>query len=238
VDQGSARADTEATISKDEVARLVAHAEVLGDPAGWAQATTYESLALAILDAVWSIGVRYASVMNVLDRYREARLRERADPERDTPQNLADVVDGVGGPEAFAGVVSNRQRTSARGGILKAEAVRLAAGVLVAAGIATPQELAAASPGELAAVRDRWMKVAGQRSGISWDYFLMLSGSQGVKADRMVCRFVAQALGVDELSVSPRQAHALVTAVAAHLDVDVSQLDYAIWLHQSGNSPI
>jgi hypothetical protein len=66
----------------------------------------------------------------------------------------------------------------------------------------------------------------------------MLSGFQGVKADRMVCRFVAEALGVDELSVSSRQAYALVTAVAARLGVDVSQLDYAIWLHQSGNSPI
>jgi hypothetical protein len=30
--------------------------------------TTYDSLALAIIDSIWSIGVRYAGVINVLDR--------------------------------------------------------------------------------------------------------------------------------------------------------------------------
>ena len=53
----------------------------------------------------------------------------------------------------------------------------------------------------------------------------------------MVRRFVAEALGVDEQAISQREAHALVTEAATRLGADVSQLDYAIWLHQSGNKP-
>ena len=41
-----------------------------------------------------------------------------------------------------------------------------------------------------------------------------------------------------EPEVSQRQAHALVTEAAGRLGVEVSQLDYAIWLYQSGNKPV
>ena len=133
--------------------------------------------------------------------------------------------------------VANRQRTSSRNGILKADAVHRVAQVLIDASIATPQDLAQASPDHLAKVRKRWMTIPGQGSGLSWDYFLMLAGRQGVKADRMVRRFVADALGLAEPDVSQREAHSLITGAAAHLDVSVSQLDYAIWLRQSGNTP-
>jgi hypothetical protein len=230
-------ASSPVTTPEDAVDRLLDHVKLLGERAQWAPATTYESLALALIDAVWSIGVRYAGVLNVLERYRAARRREDADPDRDTPQDLATFINRVGGPEAFAGVVQNRQRTWSRSGILKAEAVMLAAELLAAAGLETPRDLAAPTPEYLAALRDRWTALPGQGSGLSWDYFLMLTGLQGVKADRMVRRFVAEALGVDEQAMSQREAHALVTEAATRLGVEVSQLDYAIWLHQSGNQP-
>lgn len=133
--------------------------------------------------------------------------------------------------------VGNRQRTSTQSGILKAEAVLLVAQVLATAGIQRPEDLANAAPERLAALRARWTAITGQGSGLSWDYFLMLAGGQGVKADRMVRRFVADALGVDEQALAQLKAHALVTDAAAQLGVSVSQLDYAIWLHQSGNKP-
>jgi predicted nuclease of restriction endonuclease-like RecB superfamily len=65
----------------------------------------------------------------------------------------------------------------------------------------------------------------------------MLVGLPGVKPDRMIRRFVADALAVDEAAVSEAEARRLVTAAAARLGVGLSDLDYAIWLHQSGSKP-
>ena len=224
-------------IASDRADRVLEHVAVLGDPAGWETATTYASLALALIDAVWSIGVRYTGVLNVLHRYRAARRGAGADPDRDTPADLIAFIGSCGGPDTFAAAVNNRQRTSSRNGILKADAVLRVAQVLVDAEVQTPEDLAAATPDQLAEVRRRWTAITGQGSGLSWDYFLMLAGRQGVKADRMVRRFVADALGVGEHEVSQREAHALITGAATQLQVPISRLDYAIWLHQSGNKP-
>ena len=193
---------------------LLEHIKVLGDPAGWPMATTYSSLALAVIDSLWSIGVRYTGVRNVIARYRAFRSRAGVDADQDTPADLAAVIDGAGGPDAFAEIVANRQRTSSRNGILKAEAVRLAADVLIDAGICVPADVAAATPEQLTDVRVKWTGIRGQGSGLSWQYFLMLSGEQGVKADRMVRRFVADALGCEEQDISQADAHELVTEAA------------------------
>jgi hypothetical protein len=66
----------------------------------------------------------------------------------------------------------------------------------------------------------------------------MLTGRQGVKADRMVRRFVADALRCDEQEISQDDGHQLVTEAAGLLSLGVSQLDFAIWLHGSGNAPV
>ena len=222
--------------SPDGSERVLAQIALLGDPERWETATTYASLALGLMDAVWSIGVRYTGVLNVLHRYRAARRGAGADPDRDTPADLIAFIGSCGGPDTFAAAVNNRQRTSSRNGILKADAILRVAQVLVDADIQTPDALAAATPNQLAEAR-RWTAIPGQGSGLSWDYFLMLAGRQGVKADRMVRRFVADALGVGEHEVSQSEAHALITGAATQLQVPISRLDYAIWLHQSGNKP-
>ena len=221
--------------SADEVRAVVTHVErALGDPVAWDPAPSYASTALCVLDSVWSIGVRYQGVLNVLDRYRALRAAHGADAERDTPAELAAVIVELGGPEAFAEAVSNRQRTSARSGILKAEAVLRQAQMLTEEGIAQPQDLLEAEPGTLEALRKRWISIPGQGSGLSLDYFLMLNGMPGVKADRMVRRFVARAVGLpNELAVSADDAGALVRAAAAELGVSDRVLDYAIWRHES-----
>ena len=109
--------------SPDGSERVLAHIALLGDPARWETATTYASLALGLMDAVWSIGVRYTGVLNVLHRYRAARRGAGADPDRDTPADLIAFIGSCGGPDTFAAAVNNRQRTSSRNGILKADAV-------------------------------------------------------------------------------------------------------------------
>jgi hypothetical protein len=214
--------------------RVVAHVRgTLGDPAGWTAPPERTSVALAAIDAVWGIGVRWSSVRNVVDRYRRARLDAGGDPESDGPAELLALIDGAGGVEWFAELAGNRQRTSTRNGILKAEAVRLVAEVLRDAGLSTPAQVRAATEPELSALRAAWTQVPGQRSGLSLDAFLMACGRSGVKADRMVRRFVAEALGATEQTVAPARAAALVTAAAAVCGVDARRLDAAIWEYES-----
>ena len=122
----------------------------------------YASLALGLMDAVWSIGVRYTGVLNVLHRYRAARRGAGANPDRDTPADLIAFIGSCGGPDTFAAAVNNRQRTSSRNGILKADAVLRVAQVLVDAEVQTPKDLAAATPGQLAEVRHRWTAITGR----------------------------------------------------------------------------
>ena len=212
-----------------EVEAVLGRVEVLGDPAIWEPPGEYAGTAIAVLASIWSIGVRYQSVDRVLERYRA--LRAGVDADADTPADLAAVIERVGGPDAFADAMQNRQRTSTRNGILKAEAVLLAARHLRELGITAPLDLVAATPDTLDAIRARWVTVPGQRSGISFDAFLMVSGRPGVKADRMIRRFVAAALG---RTVSAERAGALVREAAGRLEVDDRTLDYAIWRYESG----
>jgi len=57
------------------LARVVEHAAVLGNPDSWERAAPQTDLLLAMIDAVWSIGVRAGGVANVIARYVE-RLRQ------------------------------------------------------------------------------------------------------------------------------------------------------------------
>jgi hypothetical protein len=221
--------------ASQELDAVVTHARVLGESSTWDAPVEYASSALAVMDSVWSIGVRYQGVLNVLDRYRRLREAQGANAEHDTPAELIRVIEEQGGPEAFADAVQNRQRTSSKSGILKAEAVLREARHLREEGIGFPEDLVRADAEKLDALRARWVSVPGQGSGLSLDYFLMLSGLPGVKADRMVRRFVATALGLpNELAISAQDAGALVREAADFFDVDERVLDYAIWRFESG----
>lgn len=104
---------------------------------------------------------------------------------------------------------------------MKAEAIRDTARVLAANGIDTAAALrAAAGDGaRLKLVRKAWCAVKAQRSGITWRYVLMLAGVPGVKPDRMIIRFVADALEVPRRSVGSEFAAEIVPAAAPELDV-------------------
>ncbi len=76
-----------------------------------------------------------------------------------------------------------------------------------------------------------WRAVPGQGSGISWRYLLMLTGLPQIKPDRMIRRFVADALQLAQ--VDPGTAAELLMAVADTTPgVSVRALDHAIWRHQ------
>ena len=62
------------------------------------------------------------------------------------------------------------------------------------------------------------------------NYFLMLLGAPGVKPDRMVKRFLADATGH---AFSDAKADQAIWAAAEQLDVEPHKLDHAIWSYES-----
>jgi hypothetical protein len=204
----------------------------LGDPDTWKIPTGYpDSLALCVIDSIQSLGVRYSTVEHVVQRYRAARPGAA---DTDGPAELLATFDGLGGVDGWAGDIGNRNRTSTQPGApLKASAIKEAASFLARAGVSSPVALRALGPEQLAEVKAGWLRVPGQRSGISWRYFLMLAGVPGVKADRMICRFVQNASGKTRPAIAPGVAAQVVEGAALRLDVAATTLDHAIWRWQS-----
>jgi len=199
----------------------------------------YDGLALALIDAIWSMGVYYGSVDHVVDNYRAwvAATYDTSAHERTGAELMVDIA-AVGGPDRFAeSVVRNRQRTSSSGGILKAVAVERAARALADEGITTTADLRDRADSQSAMAA--WLGVHGQSSGISWHYVLMNARVDDVKADRMIQRFVARSLGLRTVPSTVAYAEAvaaynLLKSEAA--DLTRRALDHAIWRHESGRT--
>ena len=200
----------------------------------------YDSLPLCAIDAVFSIGVRYTSVQNVVqhycDRYRLRQYNLQRDALGDThtiSQLIAHITEN--GVEQSADVLfCNHQRTSSRNGILKAEAVLRFAKVLQRYQIERLSDYRA--NGLCADAEKEILAIPGQKSGLALRYFHMLAGDDTqAKPDRHVLRFLNGVLGQ---TVSVQQAYVLLKEVVERLQPDyphltVRLLDYTIWNHMA-----
>lgn len=212
--------------------------EELGtDPESWYRPDGYQSVALAILDSIYSTGHVYQGVINLIDRYCELRRKEEANPKIDTATDLIEAFERWGGVEGFALKTKNRWRTSSSlQAPYKAYAALEAAKILAAHSIETASDvvdrLTERESREHSDIAKEWLAITGQSSGLTWNYFLMLLGIPGVKADRMVIRFVTETLDRPK-DVSSKEASRLVEAVADDLKLNYIQLDHTIWRFQS-----
>lgn len=201
----------------------------------------YAYLGHCVLDAIFSIGVRYEGVEAVVQRYCDHYQLDRfydgvwpPPAEQQMPlSRLVEQIEAVG-PDRFATeIVKNRQRTSTKSGILKTEASLLFAQALVANSIQTFQDVM--KHVDDADLERDVRKIRGQSSGLSFRYFLMLAGSSDfTKPDRMIIRFLSSVLGY---SISPSEADGLITNTVMQLrgegiSMDARTLDSAIWQHQ------
>ncbi|ABK75172.1 heme peroxidase [Mycolicibacterium smegmatis] len=222
------------TETETDAARLRAACERdLGDPARWFPPPGYpDSLALCIVDAIFSSGARHSMTEKVIGRYREHRRALGGDPDRDGAVELLGTFADVGGAQQWASQIGNRRPTStAPDAPLRAAAVADAAEALVAMGISTADDLRSAAGAEqLEPVRTAWCGVPGQRSGVTWSNLLKLAGLPASAAGRLVVGYVTRELG----PASPERVGDLIREVADLAGWDAGRLDHAIWRHEAG----
>lgn len=226
----------------EDVARVVTAARSLGELP--ARERRWTHLSLCVLDAVFSIGARYPSTTRVVRAYAQLaelpHTLEQAErvaaghfaATEEPVSALRDRIDRAG-PDAFARQLGNRQRTSTRGGVLKAAAAREFANILAEHRV---ERLADVPPllcdsHRVAAVEQALAQVPGHgQHGIRVSYLWMLSGDdQHVKPDRMVVGWLSSVLG---RPVLVGEASALVSSAAAELGVTPWSLDHALWSTQ------
>ena len=164
----------------DACRRIIpAHPEDIKIPDG------YSSVPLCAMNAIFSIGVKYQGVVKVVNRYK-SHWQDKGIDANNEKHSTRDFLDAFDSRDNLADTLfDNRQRTSTRGGILKANAVVQLLKVLDSAGIQTTKQLRKhfGDANLDQAIRD----VHGQSSGISAKYLFLLAGVEdAVKPDRMI----------------------------------------------------
>jgi hypothetical protein len=205
------------------------------------RARVWTSVTFCVLDAVWSIGAHYDRV--VVPVVRGIAVAAEV-PSPTAPSDAVTVADpyplerflaDYPDADALAGA-TNRQRTSTRGGVLKAEAALRYAEALRSHGITTRADAASVIDDldRLSAIDEQLARVPGD--GVRRGYFWMLVGDDHqVKPDRMVLRFLGRYDGATDVAA----ARTVLTELAAGLtdgsrEVTPWMVDHAIWQAERG----
>lgn len=212
---------------------------IFGDECRWITADGYpHSLALSIIDSIYSTGSNYQAVINVVNQYRAYRRAQGGDADRDGTVELLASFKDAGGSGGWAELVNNRKPAHTKANApLKAEVVRQAAEVLQnELGYSTREDLhtAYAKDEELTALKEAWLHLPSQRSGVTFNYLLILAGFQSVKPDRMVSRFIEEHAELGGRRLTPTEAAQLIKKVAVLYPTQPRRLDHVIWRHVSG----
>lgn len=228
-----------------EIDRVVEHVKatigttVEPHPGGWP-----EQSELALIDAVFSARAVYGTpssdgrtatgVHRVLDHWRSLRSGSPLD-------DLAALIRCIdeAGPTSLAEVNGQRVPGTDPERLSKWAAVRSVAADLVEAGYGSARRIVEAARSDRAKhLKSTFTKTKGV-GGVTFDYFVVLLGVPGVKADTMIRAFVDEALredvprgAGDETRVTASQASQLLSEVARRLELNESALDHAVWLHQ------
>lgn len=194
-------------------------AKFLVAPDGWP-----DQIGMALIDAVYSIQAKYFAVdpaKGVLNRARAFR-----DKYSEVTNNL-ELLRTLG-----EGTIREVMGNGKSNGRYKSVCVIEATENLLSLDppIKTASQLDPLDP----ATKRAYTSVRGL-GWITYEYFTMLLGKPGVKADTMICRFINEALMKEGLNpVDSHRARHLVEM--AHKEVyphiRLNHFDHAIWLHQ------
>ncbi len=199
----------------------------------------YNSLPFAIIDAVFSIGVRYTSTRSTVIRYCDyfglKRIRELEEyPDEFCQHTMTEFINNFESVDNFTEtVLKNKQRTSSRNGILKSEAVYKWAKIFQKYNVETLQTFNQKYSLEL---EEELKNIKGQSSGISIVYLKMLCGDNNFcKPDRHIINFITNCTNAP---CSQQEASVYLDAVCKLLrnkysNLNVRLLDHTIWRYMS-----
>lgn len=202
----------------------------------------YQSIPLCVIDAIFSIGAKYTSTANTVEKYcQKFNLKEIRD-EKEYPNigeqhTITQFIENIRnfGVDNFAKEI-NKQRTSSRNGILKIEAALQWAEILKSHNIETFQDYLKSFD---ETTEKELRSVKGQASGISLAYFKMLCGDEKLlKPDRHILRFLKW---FSDKDVSAADAQNIISSVVEELskkykNINVRTADYQIWNYMKNDN--
>lgn len=191
-------------------------------------AYNYKSLAVCIIDCVYSLRAQYESTTKkVVTRYADKYMKGDVNSSKNQLNDLIKHIEESGGTEAFAKVVLQNQQKS--GGVLKSEVCLNLARYLRYLHINTMDDFRNFECPELLEIVIRAVKGIGDAGT---NYLFMLAGDPNrCKPDTHIHHCVRDACGVD-LSNEEIQAlfkDAVTTLVVEYPTLTVSMLDGIIW---------
>jgi len=203
----------------------------------------YNSIDSCIIDSVYSLGITYAQTRKVVERYNEhfgLKLYRTygGDFPPTSEQKPIDFFINENKkitPEIIANdIYKNRCRTSTHGkSLLKSEASMLFAMVLKRFGITYLQDIKQHLDNK--ELEKEIKKIPGQGTGISLDYFFMLTGDKTqIKNDRMLARFYNDAIGHigDKYTIREVITNTVEILKNEYPNMTPRLLDHQIWLYQ------
>ncbi|MGN1419031.1 MAG: helix-turn-helix transcriptional regulator [Acutalibacteraceae bacterium] len=194
----------------------------------------YSCLPLCLIDAIFSIGVNYYSTRNTVLRYCEKvgiEPYKKSNQKKDIHYTTSDLIAEIqsSGIEKFAAeTIKNRQRTSSKNGILKAEAVFECAKKFKEFGIETKADFNSKCNN----IETEYKSVKGQSSGISFQYLKMLCGNENIlKPDRHILRFLSEFF---DRNIEKEEAQQIMEDIlnilqTSYPNLTIRELDYLIW---------
>lgn len=153
------------------------------------------SIVITAVDSIFSIQAKYDStVVPLVKRFASFIGLNDLDNDQYTPKQFIETFKGYNFDILATKVFKNKQRTSSRNGILKAEALYQVIDILNKNNIQTRDDLLTSK--NITQIENEWKSVKGQNSGITWRYFLMGCGNNDYfKDDTWIYRFFINELG-------------------------------------------
>lgn len=205
----------------------------------------YTSLPLCVIDTVFSIGVKYESVKNVIQKivekldikkHHEIKYEFPVKKDQMTTSQFLDFIKNIDYQDLAENFYQNKQRTSTQNGILKAQAVSEFCLVLKKFDVEYFEDIDKVINN--IDFEKQILNIKGQSSGISLKYFFMLAGNNDfIKPDRMIIRFLESATNK---TFNLEECQEILTKVTAILKKEVPNmnaklLDNQIWNYQRNN---